>query len=180
MNRVRCVSRFALPVLVLLGSARDPRRADGQTQPVSAPVRVAARPSASLAVSVAGTEVRFSASDLQALPQSSITVHNAHSNAEELYSGVKLTDLLTKAGASLGKGLLHSYVVAKGTDGYWVLLSGEEISDAAHTGAVLVATERDGKPLGGEGAFKLISSEDKRPERWVRQLESIHLVVVNP
>ena len=115
----------------------------------------------------------MSLADLKALPQSSVTVHNAHSDKDERYSGVKLTDLLAKAGAKPGKGTLHSYLTATGTDGYWVLYSGEEISELVHTGTVIVAVAQDGQPLSADGEFKLISTEDKKPERWVRNLQAI-------
>jgi hypothetical protein len=38
---------------------------------------------------------------------------------------------------------------------------------------VIVATSMDGKPLGADGALKLISTEDKKPQRWVRNLTAI-------
>ena len=142
---------------------------DGKDQHGQAP----AKPSSGLRVSVPGNDVSLSPADLRALPQASVTVHNAHSNAEERYTGAKLTDVLAKVGVKAGKDVLHSYVIASGTDGYWVLYSGEEISDLVHAGEVIVATERDGKPLGDDGALKLVSTEDRKPERWVRNLEAI-------
>ena len=35
-----------------------------------------------------------------------------------------------------------------------------------------------GKPLGESGAFQLVSSEDKKPQRWVRNLAGVTLVAV--
>ncbi len=98
---------------------------------------------------------------------------NGHSGKEESYTGARLSDVLVKAGAKLGKETLHGYAVAKGTDGYWVLYSGEGLVGAVHAGEVIVATSLDGKPLGAEGALKLVSTEDKKPERWVRNLASV-------
>lgn len=37
----------------------------------------------------------------------------------------------------------------------------------------------DGKKLGKDGAFKLVSTEEKRPARWVRNLMDISVVEVN-
>ncbi len=37
--------------------------------------------------------------------------------------------------------------MAKGTDGYWVPYSGEEIVSAVHAGEVRVAIEMDGRAL---------------------------------
>jgi hypothetical protein len=38
---------------------------------------------------------------------------------------------------------------------------------------VIVATSMDGKPLGADGELKLVSTADKKPERWVRNLAAI-------
>ena len=142
---------------------------DGKDQHGRAP----AKRSSELRVALPGRNVTLSIAAIEALPQSSVTVHNAHTNADERYTGAKLTDVLAKAGAKAGKDVLHSYVIASGADGYWVLYSGEEISDTVHTGEVIVATEREGKPLSEDGALKLVSTEDRKPERWVRNLEAI-------
>ena len=164
-NGTRMTATLALSVAVAAaGWSQDSKDPHG---------RVAAKPSLGLRVTVPGDELSLSPADLRALPQTSVTVHNAHSNADERYTGAKLTDVLAKAGVQAGKDVLHSYVIASGTDGYWVLYSGEEISDLVHAGEVIVATERDGKPIGEDGALKLVSTEDRKPERWVRNLDAI-------
>jgi hypothetical protein len=35
-----------------------------------------------------------------------------------------------------------------------------------------------GKPLGDDGQLKLVSTADKKPERWIRNLASITVVTV--
>ena len=123
--------------------------------------------------------VALSPADFHASPHVSITVHNGHSDANETYSGVPLATLLEKVGVPTGKelrgGALASYLVATGSDGYAVVLSLAEIDPSFHPGQVLVADTRDGQPLGRNGPFQLIVSEDKRPARWVRNLVSIRL-----
>ena len=134
----------------------------------------AAKPSTSLSVRVGGAAaVTMTTGELGGLPQKEVTVVNGHTGKEERYRGPALSDVLLKAGAKLGKETLHGYVVAKGTDGYWVLYSGEEVVPTLHSGDVIVATAVNGAPLGAEGALKLVSSEDKRPERWVRNLMAL-------
>jgi hypothetical protein len=90
---------------------------------------------------------------------------------------VLLGDLLAKYGFPVDKTTqrkrLRSYLVAEGTDKYWVLYSVTEIESSEHSGEVIVATSMNGKPLGGDGQFKLIDSGDKKPQRWVRNLKSI-------
>ena len=123
--------------------------------------------------------VVLSPADFRALPHISITVHNSHTNAAETYSGVPLATLLETVNAPLGKALhgeaMTSYVVATGSDGYSVVLSLAEIDPEFHAGQVLVADARDAKPLEKNGPFQLIVSDDKRPARWVHNLNSIVL-----
>ena len=69
--------------------------------------------------------------------------------------------------------MLRSYIVAEGMDKYWVLYSVTEIEGSEHNGDVIVATSLGGKPLGEDGQFKLVDSEDKKPQRWVRNLSAI-------
>lgn len=71
---------------------------------------------------------------------------------------------------------MTSYVIATGSDGYAVVLSLAEVDPDFHQGQVLlVADTRDGQPLGKNGPFQLIVSDDKRPARWVHNLNSITL-----
>lgn len=133
----------------------------------------AAKPSTNLVVTIAGARTTMTPEELRGMPQQTVKVMNGHSKKEENYAGVRLSDVLVKAGAKLGRETLHGYLVAKGTDGYWVLYSGEEIVNAVHAGEVMVAIEMDGKALEGDGAMKLISTEDKKPERWVRNLSAV-------
>lgn len=121
--------------------------------------------------------------DFRALPHITVTVHNGHTGADESYSGVPLATLLAMVNAPLGKELhkeaLTSYLIASGSDGYSVVLSLAEVDPSFHDGQVLVADVRDGQPLGKSGPFQLIVSEDKRPARWVRNLNAIALQVLH-
>ena len=126
----------------------------------------------------------FTPEEFAALPHKSVSVFNAHSKANESYSGVPLTDLLAKVGVPTGENvrgkLFLSGVVALGTDGYSVLFALAEVDPSIHTGDVIVADAMDGKKLGEDGAFKLVASEERRPARWVRNLNSIEVVEVKP
>jgi hypothetical protein len=124
--------------------------------------------------------ITLTAADLKALPRILVTIHNSHTNADETYSGVRLSDLLAKVGAPLGNELrgkaLADYVVAMGSDGYKAVLALGEVDSSFHPGEVLVADTMDGKPLDAHsGPFKLVVTEDKRPARSVRNLISIEL-----
>jgi len=137
----------------------------------------AAPQSTSLTLTVDGKATTFSVADLNAMPQKTVKVHNEHTKADETYTGVVLGDLLAKAGFAVStaahREMLRSYLQAEGTDQYWVLYSVTEVEGSEHEGDVIVATAMDGKGLGVDGALKLVSSEDKKPQRWVRNLTAI-------
>lgn len=123
--------------------------------------------------------VSLSPAEFRALTHVTITVHNGHTNATETYSGVPLATLLARVNAPIGKELhgeaMTSYLVAGGSDGYSVVLSLAEVDPSFHEGQVIVADTRDGQPLGKSGPFQLIVSDDKRPARWVHNLDFITL-----
>ena len=129
-----------------------------------------------------GKTLTLSPDELAALPHKSVSVFNAHSKANETYSGVPLADLLSKVGVPLGENvrgkLFMIGVVAEGMDNYRVLYSLAEVDPAIHTGDVIVADTLDGQKLTKDGAFKMVSSEEKRPARWVRNLTSISVIQV--
>lgn len=123
----------------------------------------------------------FSPLQLKAMPHVSVTVHNPHTDHDETYSGVRLSEILAKLGAPLGKELrgeaFGNYIVAGGSDGYGAVFSLAEVDPAFHPGEVIVADSMDGKPLDSRsGPFKLVVSEDKRPARSVRNLNTIQLI----
>lgn len=123
--------------------------------------------------------VVFSPTEFRALPHITITVHNGHTDTSEIYSGVPLASLLAQVNAPLGKDLrgkaMTNYIIATGSDGYSVVFSLAEVDPGFHEGQVLVADMRNGQPLANSGPFQLIVSDDKRPARWVHNLESITL-----
>jgi len=124
----------------------------------------------------------FSPSQIESMPHIKVTTHNPHANADETYSGVRLADLLTKLGAPLGKELhgesLAIYLIARGSDGYEVVLSLAEVDPDFHSGEVIVADAMNGKKLDAHnGPLKLVVSEDKRAARCVRNLDTIDLAL---
>ena len=135
--------------------------------------------STSLAVTVDGKTTTFSVTDLKAMPQKNVTAHNEHTKAMESYSGVALGDVLAKAGFAVStathRTMLRSYLKVEGTDKYWVLYSVTEVEGSEHEGEVIVAISMDGRGLGADGEIKLVSTEDKKPQRWVRNLTAIEM-----
>ena len=129
-----------------------------------------------------GKSVDLGPDDLAALPHKTVSVFNSHTKSNEEYSGVVLSELLSKVGTPQGesvKGKLFMIgVVARGTDEYSVLYALAEVDPSIHTGDVIVADSMGGQKLGKDGAFKLVSTEERRPARWVRNLTEISLVEV--
>jgi hypothetical protein len=124
--------------------------------------------------------ITLKAADLKSLPRITAIVHNPHTNADETYAGVRLSELFSKMAAPLGSELrgkaLSAYIVATGSDNYRAAFSLAEIDPAFHPGEVFVADEMNGKPLDAHsGPFKLVVTEDKRPARSVRNLVSLEL-----
>jgi hypothetical protein len=161
------------------------RASDGQTITVSLQVATSSGPEevfepGSLLLSAYHEDLRFGAAYVKTLPHISVTIHNPHTNSDESYSGVRLSDLLMKLGAPLGQDLhgaaLTSYLVATGADGYRAVFSLAEADPSFHSGEILVADTMNGAPLDAKiGPFRLVVTEDKRPARSVRNLVSIEL-----
>ena len=139
--------------------------------------------STALTLTINGVSKQLSAADLVAMPQSRVTVHNGHSNRDEVYTGVAVQSLLSADGLPITKEnqrtYLRSYRRAQGTDFYFVIYSAAEIAADLNISNVIVALQVDGHDLGREGMFKLVSTADRRPARWVRNLTSLTMVTVN-
>ncbi|HMG84485.1 MAG TPA: hypothetical protein VK574_02010 [Terracidiphilus sp.] len=142
-------------------------------------------PSTELTIrAVDGKSMTFTPQDVASMPHKTVSVYNHHTKANETYSGVPLADLLGKVGVPLGENVRGKLfligVIAEGTDHYSVLFALAEVDPSIHTGDVIVADSVDGQKLGKDGVFKMISTEEKRPARWVRNLTSITVIDVKP
>jgi hypothetical protein len=167
---------------LMLGAGLQAR---AQTMPMgeheSMPMKPAVA-STTLTVAFDGKATTLSVADLQAMPQTTLTAKNGHNGKDETYTGVAVGDLLAKLGFTFdnktAKRRYRSYVKAEGTDGYWVLYSASELTPILRETASLVALRVDGKPLGDEGAFKIVIAGEKRPARWVRNLKALSVVTL--
>lgn len=154
---------------------------DAQHGPVK---RAQADASTALTVTVEGRTRTIPVKELEAMPQRTVTVQNGHTNAQETYTGVAVSDLLAQMGvagdaAAVRARVLRSYLRATGSDFYYVLYSGVEVMGTMHTGEVIVALKRNGEGLGSAGELMLVSTEDKVPARWVHNLTSMTLSSVD-
>jgi len=97
------------------------------------------------------------------------------------YEGVRLYEILKRAGAPLDKQLsgkaLASYVLAEARDGYQVVLSLAEVDPGFTENQILVADSADGQPLpANRGPLRLVVASDKEGARSVRMLERLTVV----
>jgi len=141
-------------------------------------------PSRSVALSFQGKAISLSLTDLANMPQTTIHVHNGHTNADETYTGPLLSDVLAKIGfhysAEMHPLILHSTIVATGTDHYYVLYSGAEAEPDFSTGKVIVAVMKSGLPDQEGGLIQLINTTDAKPARWVHGLSSLAVMTLAP
>jgi hypothetical protein len=173
-SMLRCsILLAAVWIIALAGSAQQMAHHEASTPSTELTLR-----------GLDGKALTLSPADLAAMPHKTVTVMNHHTNANETYSGVALSDLLAKVGAPQGsdvKGKLFMIgVIATGTDKYSVLFAIAETDPTIHAGDIVVADQMNGQKLDADGAFKLVSTEEKRPARWVRNLSSISVVEVKP
>lgn len=119
----------------------------------------------------------LSLEDLEKMNVHEVTVKDRDEQSRT-FKGVALVDLLREAGVTLGRDLrgenLTKYLIMQAADGYEVIYSLAEVDSEFSDSMVLLAFQMDGKPLpAGEGPFRIVAPEDKRPARWIRELRVI-------
>jgi hypothetical protein len=138
-------------------------------------------PSRSVALAFEGKNLAVSVADLLAMPQVTVQVHNAHRGGlPETYTGPLLSDVLAKIGLTATREtqplMLHSVIVATGTDHYYVLYSLAEVEPAFSNGQVIVAVMKNGLPDSEGGNIQLINTDGAKPARWVHGLMGISVM----
>jgi hypothetical protein len=141
-------------------------------------------PSKSVNVSFEGKTITLTVEDLLNLPQVEVHVHNAHRNVDESYSGPLLADVLARVGLKASREteplILHSSLVATGTDHYFVLYSLAEIEPSFSTGQVIVAIMKSGLPNTDGGLIELVNTADAKPARWLQGLTDLNVMSLAP
>ena len=149
--------------------------------PLAAGQNPAAAPSGTLVIAGdVAKPLTLTPADLRALPRTTLKVTDEDGRTLT-YEGVLVGELLTRAGAPIGKELrgnaLATYVVASARDGYQVVFSLGELDPAMTAGEIMVADTVDGKPLFDyQGPLRLVAPRDKRGARSVRLLERMEIV----
>lgn len=101
-----------------------------------------------------------------------------HDGKESKFEGVRLGDILQKAGVKSGKDLrgkaLAAYLLVEAADGYQAVFALPELDSAFTERVVLLADRCDGRPLSEKaGPLQIIVPHEKRHARWVRQVKTL-------
>jgi DMSO/TMAO reductase YedYZ molybdopterin-dependent catalytic subunit len=153
------------------------------TLALSLVARAAAQAPASLQlVGETGTTSAITLDSLRRMPQVELR-GQIHDGPELVFRGPALDAVLGLAGAPQGRDLrgpaLRLVVLAEATDGYAVVYSLAELSPDLGARRAIVAIEQDGKPLSEkDGPMRIVLEGEKRPARWIRQLERLRIVRV--
>jgi DMSO/TMAO reductase YedYZ molybdopterin-dependent catalytic subunit len=147
-----------------------------------APANALAQAPAAVLLRVTGavpTPLDLTVADIAAYQRQTIRVTDDH-GAQAEYGGVPVAEILTKAGAPLGKELkgpnMALGVVARASDGYRVLFSMAEFDSNFNDRIILLADRRDGKPLDSrEGPLRVVVPGDKRHARWIRGISVLEV-----
>jgi DMSO/TMAO reductase YedYZ molybdopterin-dependent catalytic subunit len=126
------------------------------------------------------TPLELKLADLQQFKQTDVTRKDRDGN-DHVYSGVVLSDLLQKAGATLGKDLrgenLTKYILVEASDGYQVIFALAELDKGFTDRTIILAMQMDGKPLpAGDGPFRIIVQDEKKPARCIKQVTAIKVM----
>jgi DMSO/TMAO reductase YedYZ molybdopterin-dependent catalytic subunit len=126
-------------------------------------------------------KLKLTTNDISKFPQTEV-IATDKDGGEHRFRGTLLSVILDSAGVSLGKQLrgenLMKYVLIKAADSYQVVYSLPEIDPEFTSHQVVLATHIDGGPLPkGEGPFRLITPQDKRPTRWIRDVTTIKILI---
>jgi hypothetical protein len=155
--------RPVLALVVLALAPMSPLAADDKT--AAGPLKV---------VNEKGKETTLSAEAFAKLPRQTVKVKDQKGNPVT-YQGVLLAEVLRSAGVTLGKDLrgplLANFLLVEAADGYRVVFALPEVDPDMTDKVVLLADRKDGKPLAaGEGPYRVVVPDDKRPARWVKQV----------
>ena len=133
---------------------------------------------------IAGKTKTLTMLEFSALPHVTVSVHNAHNDKDESYSGVPVKDLLAMVEPAKGEGPKVSsnmtVVIAGATDSFHVAISLCDINPDCRSGQAIVADALNRESIAADGAFKLVLTEDKKPARWARNLSSLTVRAVTP
>jgi len=125
------------------------------------------------------TPLQLNLADMEQFKQTEV-VRKDKDGKDHTYSGVILSDILKKAGVTLGKDLkggnLTKFVSVEASDGYQVIFALAELDKDFTDRTIILATQIDGKPLAqGDGPFRIIVKDEKKPARCIKMVTGIRV-----
>jgi DMSO/TMAO reductase YedYZ molybdopterin-dependent catalytic subunit len=123
------------------------------------------------------TPIELKLSDLNKFEQTKVT-RKDRDGKDHTYTGVLLATILQKAGVTLGKELkgenLTKYITVEASDGYQVIFALAELDKDFTDRQIILASEIDDQPLPiGDGGFRIIVQDEKKPARCIKMVTSI-------
>lgn len=120
------------------------------------------------------TPLTIGNADLQQYKQTTVT-RKDRDGKDHTYSGVIVSEILAKAGVTLGPDLrgenLAKYLLVEASDGYQVLFALAELDKGFTDRAIILADKVDGQPLvPADGPFRIIVQDEKKPARCIKQV----------
>ncbi|WDZ99368.1 molybdopterin-dependent oxidoreductase [Mucilaginibacter sp. SJ] len=118
--------------------------------------------------------------DLQQYKQTTVT-RKDRDGKDHTYSGVIVSEILAKAGVTLGPDLrgenLAKYLLVEASDGYQVLFALAELDKGFTDRAIILADKVDGQPLvPADGPFRIIVQDEKKPARCIKQVTGMKVM----
>ena len=115
--------------------------------------------------------------DMQAFKQTTVIRKDRDGN-DHTYKGATLAEILQKAGATMGSDLkgenLTKLISVEASDGYQVVFALAELDKGFTDRTIILATVMDDKPLPtGDGPFRVIVQDEKKPARCIKQVTAI-------
>jgi hypothetical protein len=184
MKTLTLVAAVLLAAPVVRAQMHNDHQAPHEGHDEAMPMKAPVPPSHQVAVTFQGKTTTLTVEDLLKMPQVTVHVHNAHRNVDEDYAGPLLSEVLAKGGLVASPEtqpmILHSTIIATGTDKYFVLYSAAEVEPAFSTGKVIVAvTKSNGLPDTEGGAIQLVNTTDAKPARWIHGLMQLNVMSMN-
>jgi hypothetical protein len=126
--------------------------------------------------------ITVSAETLAGLPRVKVEAKE-HDNPMATYDGVALGAILERAGLPRGEKLrgkaLRAILVITAADNYQVIFTLADTDPAFTDRQIILADKKDGEPLPEkEGPFRIIAPSEKRPARWIRNVKTIAIRIV--
>lgn len=123
------------------------------------------------------TPITLNLADMQAFKQTTV-IRKDKDGKNHTYAGVTLVDILQKAGATVGADLkganLAKFILIEAADGYKVVFALAELDSNFTNRTIILATMMDDALLPiGDGPFRVIVQDEKKPARCIKQVTAI-------